>query len=738
MIDRQIDERNRLDQEAFERSFFNSASAVLGRSAAVHMSDDRIITKVAIDSILKYYHLKPVEIPASLKRLDEQIDYCLRPYGLMNRNIKLSEGWYQDAYGPILGKLKEGDIPVALLPNTFRGYYYLDPVTGKKVNLDKKTEQLISSEAFCFYKPLPLRKLRIIDLLLFMKDCVTKNDIIAIGFGTLLVTLMGLLMPRFMRVLAGPVLLNGTLRMLVSIAICMVCISLASQILGRISGMLTARLQVKTGNAVEAAVMMRILSLPASFFGKYNPAELNSRSSSVGQLCSMLLGMVMSTGLSSLTSLLYVTQIFAFAPSLVIPSVILIAVSAIVGVLTSYIQIKISTKQMQFRVKESGVSYSLITGIQKIKLSGAEKRMYSRWADLNAQGAEYQYNPPMILKINNVVSTGISIISNIIFYSLALKSDLDLPNYLAFMAAYGGVNGAFSQLTQVVLNVASIRPVLDMAKPFLETEPESPVGKEIVTNVSGRIELNNVHFRYSPDTPYILDDFSLKIRPKEYVAIVGKTGCGKSTLVRILLGFEKPEKGAVYYDGKDLEKLDKGSLRRKMGTVLQSSGLFKGTIFSNIAVSSPDITTQEAWDAAEIAGIADDIRAMPMGMRTIISEGGGSISGGQRQRILIARAIVHHPKILIFDEATSALDNKTQKKISNALDNMGCTRIVIAHRLSTIKNCNRILVLDKGKVIEDGTYEQLMANGGYFAELVERQRLSGKTEIILTENSEES
>ena len=737
MGNRQIDERRRLDQEAFEKAFFDSAGAVMGKTAVTQMSDERIIAKAAIERILKYYHLKPVEIPSSLKKLEDQVEYSLRPYGIMDRSIKLTSGWYKNAYGPILGKLKDSDTPIALIPGGFRGYYYTDPATGEKIKLNKKTEQLIAEEAFCFYKPLPLKKLGIIDLLLYMKNCITKGDVIAIALGTLLVSLMGILMPRFTRVLAGPVLLNGTLRMLVAIAVCMVCISMASQILSKISEILMGRLQIKTSAAVESAVMMRIIALPASFFTKYSPGELTSRSASVGQLCSMLLGMVMGVGLSSLTSLLYITQIFAFAPTLVIPAVLLIVAGAVIGLVSSYIQIKVSRKQMEFRVKESGMSYSMITGIQKIKLSGSEKRMFSRWAQLNAQGAGYQYDPPMILKINSVVSVAINLVSNIIFYYLAVKSGLSLPNYLAFTAAYGGVSGAFSQLSRVVLDVASIRPVLDMAKPFLETEPESAAGKEIVTSVSGRIELNNVYFRYSEDTPYILDNFSLKIRPREYVAIVGKTGCGKSTLVRILLGFEKPDKGGVYYDGRDIEKLDKGTLRRRMGTVMQSSGLFQGTIFSNIAVSSPDITSEQAWAAAETAGIADDIRAMPMGMRTIISEGSGGISGGQRQRILIARAIVSDPKILIFDEATSALDNKTQKKISDALDSMGCTRIVIAHRLSTIKNCDRIIVLDKGHIIEDGTFDELMAAGGYFSELVERQRIKGNGEVILTEETEQ-
>ena len=218
-------------------------------------------------------------------------------------------------------------------------------------------------------------------------------------------------------------------------------------------------------------------------------------------------------------------------------------------------------------------------------------------------------------------------------------------------------------------------------------------------------------------------NLSLKIKAGEYVAIVGRTGCGKSTLMRLLLGFEKPEKGAIYYDGKDINKLDLCSLRRKIGTVMQSGGLFQGDIYSNIVITAPELTLDEAWEAAEKAGIADDIRAMPMGMQTLVAEGQGGISGGQKQRLMIARAIAPKPKILMFDEATSALDNRTQKQVSEAHDSMGCTRIVIAHRLSTIKHCDRILVLDGGNVIEDGTYDELIAKGGFFAELVERQRL---------------
>ena len=244
-----------------------------------------------------------------------------------------------------------------------------------------------------------------------------------------------------------------------------------------------------------------------------------------------------------------------------------------------------------------------------------------------------------------------------------------------------------------------------------------------MTRLSGNIEMSHVSFRYADNMPNILNDLSIRIKSGEYIAIVGETGCGKSTLVRILLGFEKPKKGAVYYDGKDISGLDLRSLRRHIGVVMQNGKLMMGSIFENITISAPWLTLDDAWKAAETAGIADDIREMPMGMQTIISEGQGGISGGQKQRLLIARAIAPNPRILIFDEATSALDNLTQKKVTKALDSYKCTRLVIAHRLSTIQACDRILVLRGGRFIEDGTYDELIANQGFFAELVERQRL---------------
>ena len=474
-------------------------------------------------------------------------------------------------------------------------------------------------------------------------------------------------------------------------------------------------------------MMMRVMNLPANFFRKYASGELSSRFTAVNQLCQLLIGNVFSTGLSSLMSLLYLTQIFSFTRALVVPALLIVLTTVVFSVISALAQIKISKQVMEKGAKENGLSYAMITGVQKIKLAGAEKRAFARWAKIYSEAAELSYNPPMFLKANGAISSAISLAGTVLLYYVAVKARIIPSDYIAFSASFGSVTAAFGALTGVALSVAQIKPILDMAEPILKTEPESSENKMVVTALRGGIELSNVYFRYTDNMPYVVDGMNLKIKPGEYIAIVGTTGCGKSTLIRLLLGFETPEKGAIYYDGKDMSKLDLRSLRRKMGVVTQDGSLFQGDIYSNIVISAPQLTIDEAWEAAELAGIADDIRAMPMQMHTIISEGQGGISGGQKQRIMIARASAPKPKILMFDEATSALDNRTQKQVSDALDSLKCTRLVIAHRLSTIRNCDRILVLDKGHIVEDGTYDELIARNGLFSELVARQRLDVPT-----------
>ncbi len=722
-FDEQIRQRAENDQNVLEDSFFRMASVVMDKWDAERLEDQRLIAKEALDEILKYFHRKAAEIPEHITDVDEQMEYVLRPAGLMTREVRLEDNWQNDAYGPMLGCMKETGATVALLPASLFGYYYKDPATGEKIRITRKNAGLFAREALCFYQPLPMKKLGIRDLLMYMKNSISSGDLMLIVLASFAAVAVGMIEPQVYNLVTGTILRNRNVKLMTGMAVFLLSSAFANQLIGLIRTLLMERINTKTSQAVESSVMMRILSLPVSFFRRFSSGELSSRASSVRSLCSMLLNNFFSVGLSSLMSLLYVGQIFKYAPVLVAPSVLIILGTVIVSVAASLVQMGISRRKMKLDAEETGMSYAILNGMQKIRLSGSENRMFARWARLYARSARLEYNPPMFLKMNHVITTAISLGGTVVLYYLAVRSGVQGNEYISFSAAYGRVMGAFSALAGIAISVASIRPVLEMAEPILQAEPEVAEEKLHVDRVSGQIEMSHVSFRYEDNAPYVLNDLSLTIRAGEYVAIVGRTGCGKSTLVRLLLGFEKPERGAIFYDRRDLSHLDPRSLRKHIGVVIQNGQLFQGDIYSNITISAPQLTLDEAWEAAEIAGIAKDIREMPMGMQTVISEGQGGISGGQKQRLMIARAVAPKPKILIFDEATSALDNKTQKQVSEALDSLKCTRIVIAHRLSTIRHCDRILVMDKGSIIEEGSYDQLIAKNGTFAELVERQRL---------------
>ena len=722
-FDEQIKERKRNDDSVFTESFVNIAGAIMGSRVSDALNDDRTITQNAIDEILKYYHAKSREVPDNMKDMNDQLEYLMRPYGIMRRTVKLSKGWYRDAIGAMLGMMKEDGRIVALIPDGLSGYRYHDFKTGKREKVNRQNGSLFSEDAIAFYKPFPAKKLGIPALMQYIVHTLSPSDFILIVLCTFAASLFGMFMPRLNNILFSTVITSASMQLLYAVTIFMVCVSISTMLMGAVKALVSARIKTKMEISVQAATMMRILSLPADFFKEYSSGELFMRAQYINQLCNLLVSAVLSTGLTSLFSLIYILQIFKYAPGLVIPALAVTGATVLLTILSSLMQMKISKRQMELSGKSTGLSYSLITGVQKIKLSGSEKRAFAKWGNLYAKQAQLSYNPPTFIKLNSVLNMAVSLTGTLVIYYGAVKTQLSIADYYAFNTAYGMVSGAFMTLAGLALSIAQLKPILEMIKPILDTVPELSADKEVITRLSGGIELNNVSFGYCENMPLVIDDLSLKIRAGQYVAIVGKTGCGKSTLMRLLLGFERPQKGAIYYDGKDLNSIDLKSLRRKMGVVMQNGKLFQGDVYSNIVISAPWLTQKEAWEAAELAGIAEDIRHMPMGMNTLISEGSGGISGGQRQRLMIARAIAPKPKILMLDEATSALDNLTQKKVSESLDTLKCTRIVIAHRLSTIRQCDRIIVLDKGKIIEDGNYQELIDKGGYFARLVERQRL---------------
>ncbi|MDR0974268.1 MAG: ATP-binding cassette domain-containing protein [Ruminococcus sp.] len=722
LYDDQIKQRIKSDRESFSRSFFSLAGSVMG-NVPLQEAEDGILAKNAMEEILKYYRIPIPELPNENYDIAKQLKYYSVRSGLAKRKIRLSGDWYNHTYGAILAKLSGENSPyIALTPTKAGGYSFFNPLTGKKERVTAKTP--LEDFGYCFYKPFPKTALKVRDFIKVIISSVEVRDFLWLGLAMLFSTLVGMTTPFITEQLFGNVIEIGQLSVLFAAAAVLVGAGISSMIISIVRAEAQARIGQKARTNVAAAMFMRILSLKAEFFRDKPSGELLSRMGASTGLCNILTGTLVVSLLTAVFSLIYVGQIFFFAPSLVLPALFVIALTVTLSLVTVFASMKHSRALMETSAKERGIAMSLLTGVSKLKLAGAEKRAFGKWAESYSKQAKLQYSPPFIVKFSGVFSVIVSGLSTLILYFAATKSGVTPAEYMAFNAAYGLAAGAFMQVTSMASSFTQIRSLTKTLEPILKELPETSEEGLIIDRISGAAELSNVSFRYSETMPLVLDNISLKIRPGQYLAICGKTGCGKSTLMRLLLGFETPQKGAIYYDGKDMAKLDKKSLRKAgMGVVMQNGSLFSGDIFSNIIISAPNLTMEDAWEAAEIAGIADDIRAMPMGMHTMISEGQGGVSGGQKQRLMIARAVAAKPKILMLDEATSALDNITQKHVSDSLRALKCTRIVIAHRLSTIKDCDRIIMLENGKIAEDGTYDELIAKDGAFADLVRRQQI---------------
>ena len=725
IFNEQLLARERADEEMFSEAFASVSGAILDREF-----DPAKGAYDALEEVARFYRAPFPSMPEEREKLGEALEKKLenlfRPAGIMRREVALTGDWYRDAVGAYLGTTQDGQ-KVALLPY-WGGYRYRDRATGKTVRLNRRTAKNLKPEAVSFYRPLPLRKLGARDLAAFLIGNFSFWDVARLAAITLLIALISMVAPYLTRNIYSQVIYAKNNQALISVFVFLVCSGAAATLLQIGRGLALARIQVKADVSVRAAVMARLINLPVGFFQDWASGDLARRAEGLNMLCQTGAQTVFDVGMTALMSLIYARQILQFAPALVGPALGAVAALLILSVATMRVQSKVIERGMHLKAKEQGLLYALITGIQKLKLAGAERRGFAKWAAWYAEDARLSYNPPLLLRMRPALQLGVTLAGTFVMYAEALASGVSPGDYMAFMASWGLLSGAFLGLSQAAVSAATLGPILTMVQPILEAVPEVEQGKKDVRALKGEIELANVTFRYDKALPPVLQNLSLKIGPGEYVGIVGHSGCGKSTLVRLLLGFEQPQSGIVYYDGMNLKWLDLKSLRSHIGCVMQNSRLFPGSILSNILISAPDKTEEDAWKAAEMAGVAEDIRAMPMKMNTVISEGMGTISGGQRQRLIIARAIAPQPKVLLFDEATSALDNLTQKTVSESLDSLKCTRIVIAHRLTTVRRCDRILVLDGGRIAEAGTYETLMEKRGLFAALVEGQRVKeGRT-----------
>ena len=440
-FDEQIRQRKAEDDQVFREALLEAAGSVMGET--MFTMDDRALTGGALERILRFYHLRYNEAPESIKTLEGQLEYILHPQGMMYREIRLKDGWQRDATGAFLGFLEESNTPVALIPTGFRGYRCYDPSSDQSWIVTKKSAARLKKEAYCFYRPFPQKKLDIPELFKYILGCMRPMDFLLVFAVTLMTTLVGKLVPKLTNMLYGSVLDHKSISVLMAMAVFMICVKVSQLTITTGSQLISSCVQMRLDLSIESAAMMRVLSMPPSFFREYSSGDLSSRMQSVSSLCSALVSAVLSSGLTSLVSLLYVTDIFRYTPALVVPSLAIIALTIGMSVLTLVLETSRQKKIMEQEAKTMGISFALVNGIQKIRLAGAEKRSFAHWANSYNRSAQLLYNPPMVLKINAVINEAIRLGGTIALYAIALGGAVTMKDYMAFNAAYGMVMGAF-------------------------------------------------------------------------------------------------------------------------------------------------------------------------------------------------------------------------------------------------------------------------------------------------------
>lgn len=656
----------------------------------------------------------------------DPLDRIVHASHIRKRRVVLRDEWWRQDAGPLLAFVGEREFehPVALLPVSLNRYEMLDSAQPGRTRVTREIAATIYPFAYTFYRSFPARALNIWEIWHFgLRD--SQKDLATLLLMGVLGGTLGLLVPIATGWLFDELIPDAAQSRIAQVFVALVASAIASAVFQFVSGMALLRMQIRISGTVQSAVWDRLLSLPATFFRSYSAGDLCSRAMGIDRIRRELSGTTISTVLGSVFSVFNIALMFYYSPRLALVGIGLAILSTAVTTLVGRGQIGQQRKLADIQGQIAGIILQFITGISKLRVAGAEGRAFAFWAKRFATQKEIDVQGQTFANGLLVFNAIYPILNAMVVFALSAlipqnSVALSAGNFVAFYAAFSQLLAAGLQASAALLAASNIIPACERIKPIIEALPEVDAVKSSPGELSGRIEIEHVSFWYHREGPEILHDVCLHIEPGEFVALVGQSGSGKSTLLRLLLGFEQPQSGTILYDGQDLRELDVRAVRRQIGVVLQTGKLMSSTLLENI-IGSSLLTVEDAWKAAHLVGLDKDIEQMPMGMYTVVSTGGSTLSGGQRQRILIARAIVHRPRILIFDEATSALDNVTQAIVSKSLEHIQATRIVVAHRLSTIKQADRIFVLDKGQILQTGTFEELSQQKGLFANLAQRQ-----------------
>ena len=698
-----------------ENPFFEQlVQRIEGDRKALNQSAD--ILRGMIDRKMWKKLTQKKEIPTDINQLEE-IFYRLQ---IFFRQIQLEGRWWRRCSGKILAFTKEDDLAVILTPH-FADYSFIHPKTGRRCSA-RKDGHLLKAEAFSLCYPLPGEKLTVASFLRFALRQLNVFDYICAFLACLGVVLLTMVTPYISKLLFNEVIPSGDAAQLTPIAVLLFSAAAGLVMVQLSRNFLVVRMKDKTEYAMQAPLMTRLLMLPTSFFKQYAPGDLSNRVLSVVRLFTQLTEDMLSTILSLVFTVVMFIQFFTYGGPLLWTGILVMAVYLLTIYIVFYYRKKVQDSANASASKLTGLIYNLVSGAQKIRTNGAEIRAFRHWAVAYEPSEPNSSRYPAMFSIGNSLSYNARLLPMIVTMLAAWHYGLGLSDYIAYCAVLTLATRAVEDFERIAKDVALLGPELRLCTPILTAESEAQSGDVLLRNVTGRIDVSGLKFRYAENMPYIFDGLDLQIKAGEYVAFVGPSGCGKSTLVRLLLGFERAESGSIFYDVNNLDDINKPSLRRYCVSICMQDGqLVEGSIRDNILFGNDWYSDEEVWEAARMAALDKDIRDMAQGLDTPISADGQGVSGGQRQRILLARALIRKPKIVFLDEATSALDNISQHIIAENLAKIHCTRITIAHRMSTLRQCDRIFVLAGGRVAEEGSYDELMAKGGFFHEIVKRQ-----------------
>jgi NHLM bacteriocin system ABC transporter ATP-binding protein len=652
------------------------------------------------------------------------------------RQVALRGEWWLADGGDMLARYQENKQPLALL-RMGGGYELHDPVNKTVRVIDESLAGQLAPFATTFFRSLPSKKLQLKDLLQFIVSGMGSDALWLLAMG-MVIGLLGLFTPLVTGYIFDTLIPSSDRTQVVQLMGALLAVASASTMFTMSRSMASLRLESRADSGLQAAIWDRALNLPMTFFKQYTSGDLASRLGAINVIREAISGTTLGSILTGIFSLLNIGLLYHFSAELANLALLLILGAGLLTFVLGFFTLRYQRRMTEISGVLSGIVLEYLRGVTKLRVTGSEARAFANWAREFSRMKQLAFSAGHIKNINDVFISVYGVITDILLFGaigfFLIKSSggsvpgqesiqaLSTGEFIAFYGAFGAVMGAVTALSNTALDLLNLIPVYERARPILEALPEIDEAKAHPGVLQGQLDVVNAEFRYNEDGPLILDKVSFSIRPGGFVAVVGSSGSGKSTLLRCLLGFEKLSSGGIFFDNQNLDDVDLRAIRRQMGVVLQHSQLMPGDIYTNI-VGTSMLNIDDAWEAARFCGLEEDINAMPMGMHTVLSEGGGTLSGGQRQRILIARAIVHRPRIIFFDEATSALDNRTQEIVTQSLNMLRATRIVIAHRLTTVMNADQIIVMDKGRIVQVGNYQTLIEVPGIFQDLALRQML---------------